>query len=134
MTSDQLIRGLSLCIVLAGTETLHGIARTVLLVPRLGKGRALKLSIVSGSALGFLVCYALVPGVGLKTIPEHLYLGMVLALFMAGFDLAMGKLLLRRSWSKAFSDFNPATGNLLIFGLVLLVFFPALVAYLRGIE
>ena len=132
MTSDVVLRVLSLCIVLAGTETLHGIARAVLLVPRVGKERATRLSIVSGSLLAFAVCYWLVPGIGLTSIPQHLALGLCLAVFMAGFDLAMGLLLLRRPWRKALQDFNPSTGNLLIFGLMLLVLFPALVARLRG--
>lgn len=127
MNIDLVVRTLSLCIALAGAETLHGIARTVLLVPRIGKARALKVSIVSGSILAFLVCYALVPGMGLATPGQTLSLGVFLALFMAAFDIAMGKLLLRRSWSKAFSDFNPATGNWLIFGLALLTVFPTVV-------
>lgn len=131
MTSDTALRVLSLCVVLAGTETLHGIARTVLLVPRVGKELALKLSIVSGSLLAFAVCYVLVPGVGLATVGQHLLLGLVLAAFMAAFDLAMGRLLLRRSWSKALQDFNPSTGNYLVFGLALLVVFPALVSLIR---
>ena len=129
---DTLVRVLALCVVLAGAETLHGIARTVWLVPRIGKERALKLSIVTGSLLAFGVCFALVPGVGLQGLREHFYLGAGLALFMAGFDLAMGKLLLRRSWKKALADFDPSTGNLLIVGLALLVTFPALVSLLRG--
>lgn len=132
MTTDTVIRTLALCVVLAGTETLHGIARTTLLVPRVGKALALKLSILSGSLLAFVVCYFLVPGVGLTTTREHLVLGTCLAAFMAAFDLAMGKLLLRRSWSKALQDFNPATGNFLVFGLILLVFIPALVAQIRA--
>lgn len=113
--------------VLAGVETLHGIARTVLLVPRIGKERALKLSIVSGSLLAFAVCSWLVPGVGLTGMREHVVLGLCLAAFMAAFDLAMGRWLLRRSWSKALQDFNPATGNYLVFGLGLLVCMPAVV-------
>jgi drug/metabolite transporter (DMT)-like permease len=132
MNSETVLRALALCVVLAGTETLHGIARAVLLVPRVGKERATRLSILSGSLLAFAVCYLLVPGIGLKSTPQHLTLGLCLALFMAAFDLAMGMLLLRRPWRKALQDFNPATGNLLIFGLVLLVLFPALVARLRG--
>lgn len=129
---DHIIRILSLCVVLAGVETLHGIARTVWLVPRLGKARALKLSIVSGSLLAFAVCYGLAPGIGLATLHAHLMLGLGLAGFMAAFDLALGKLLLRRSWAKAFEDFNPASGNLLIFGLALLALYPAAIAWLRG--
>jgi len=132
MTQDTLLRILSLCVVLASVETLHGIARTVWLVPRLGKARALKLSIVSGSLLAFVVCYGLVPGIGLATLNAHLMLGLGLAGFMAAFDLALGKLVLRRSWAKALADFNPTSGNWLIFGLALLALYPAAIAWLKG--
>ncbi len=130
MSLDTVLRVLSLCVVLAGTETLHGIARTVLLVPRVGKERALRMSIVSGSLLAFGVCSLLVPGIGLSGFAQHLLLGLVLTAFMAAFDLAMGRLLLRRPWAKALQDFNPATGNYLVFGLGALALFPALVDWL----
>lgn len=65
MTLELILRVLALCVALAGAETLHGIARTVLVVPRIGKERALKLSILTGSALAFGVCYFFVPGLGL---------------------------------------------------------------------
>lgn len=132
MNADTALRVLALCVVLAGTETLHGIARTLWLAPRVGKARATQLSIVSGSLLAFGVCYLLVPGVGLVSLPGHLALGAVLALFMASFDVALGKWLLRRSWRKILDDFNPATGNYLLFGLALLVVFPLLVTLLRS--
>ena len=132
MSIDSFIRIISLCVVLAGVETLHGIARTVVLAPRVGKARALKLSIVSGSALAFGVCWLLVPGIGLAGLVQPFALGLWLALFMAAFDLAMGRLLLRRSWSRALQDFNPASGNDLLFGLLLLVLSPPLVAWLRA--
>jgi hypothetical protein len=132
MSIDSFIRIISLCVVLAGVETLHGIARTVVLAPRVGKARALKLSIVSGSALAFGVCWLLVPGIGLAGLVQPFALGLWLALFMAAFDLAMGRLLLRRTWSRALQDFNPASGNDLLFGLLLLVLSPPLVAWLRA--
>lgn len=131
MTSDIFIRSLALCLALAGAETLHGIARTVLVAPRIGKGRALKLSIFSGTALAFCICYWLVPGIGLSGYFSHWVLGLVLALFMAGFDMALGILLLKRPWATVLADFNPATGNFLLFGLAALVFIPVLLAYLR---
>ena len=76
--------------VLACAETLHGIARTVLVVPRIGKERAIKLSALTGSALAFGICFFLVPPMDLHA-PEHLLLlGVFLALFMASFDVAIG--------------------------------------------
>jgi hypothetical protein len=103
----------------------------VLVVPRLGKARALKLSIVTGSALAFGVCLLLVPGLGLRGAGPHLVLGGVLAAFMAGFDLLMGRWLLRRPWRKAWADFDPRTGNYLVFGLLALALMPLAVAGLR---
>jgi hypothetical protein len=132
MSSESIIRIIALCIVLACTETLNGIARTVVLVPRIGKYRALKLSFVSASLLAFIICLLLVPGIGLSGLDEHVYLGLFLASFMALFDIVTGMLLLKRSWRKAVSDFNPHTGNYLIFGLALLVVFPSIVFYIVG--
>ena len=132
MTTEIIVRTIALCILLAGAETLHGIARTLFLVPRIGKKRALKFSIFSGTALAFIICYLQVPGVGLSGLTEHLVLGLVLAGFMACFDLAMNMLLLKRSFLKALEDFDPATGNLLVFGLAALVLIPACVAWLKG--
>lgn len=127
MDADTLLRTLSLCVALAGAETLHGIARTLYANPRLGKARALKLSVISGTLLAFGVCWLLVPGMGLRTLGSHLGLGLCLALFMALFDIALGRWLLHRPWAKVLADFNPATGNHLAYGLVCLVFLPALV-------
>jgi hypothetical protein len=132
LNAETILRALAVGVALAGAETLHGIARAVLVVPRIGKARALRWSIVSGSLLAFGVCYFLVPTVGLATTGQHLALGVFLALFMATFDLLMGRLLLRRPWSKALDDFDPATGNLLVVGLALLVVFPVWVMHLRG--
>mgnify|MGYP001765595567 CR=1 FL=1 len=132
MSDDAALRIASLCVVLAGAETLHGIARTVLVVPRLGKARALKLSAATGSLLALAVCALLVPPIGLHGAAAHLALGLGLAAFMAGFDIAMGLLLMRKPWAKVRADFDPRTGNYLVAGLAALALAPLLVAWARG--
>lgn len=132
MSPDALLRVVALCVVLACAETLHGIARTVLVVPRIGKERALKLSALTGSALAFGICWALVPPIGLQGAPAHLLLGGVLAAFMAGFDLAIGRWLMHKPWAKLWPDFDPRSGNYLLFGLLFLCVVPLLVVRLRG--
>lgn len=127
MSSDLIVRVLSLCIVLAGAETLHGIFRATVLVPRIGKQHALRLSIVSGSALAFVICWWLVPPLGLTAPGELLLVGLTLSAFMASFDAVLGRWLMRRPWRKVLDDFNPATGNYLLFGLMLMVGYPWLV-------
>ena len=133
MNTDAAIRIAALCVVLAGAETLHGIARTVLVVPRIGKERAIRWSAVTGSLLAFLLCLWLVPPIGLRGAPAHLALGLGLAAFMAVFDLAIGRLLMRKAWHKLWPDFDPRTGNYLSLGLAFLVLVPWLVAVLHGV-
>ena len=130
MISQVMIRVVSLCVILAGAETLHGIARTVLVVPRIGKERALKLSAFTGAGLAFLICLLLVPPIGLNGTMDHLLLGLAIAAFMAAFDLGIGRYVMRKSWKKLWPDFDPRTGNYLFFGLLFLCFAPLLVSWL----
>jgi hypothetical protein len=130
MPTDALIRIAALCVVLAGAETLQGIARTVWVVPRIGKDLAIRLSALTGSLLALGICWLLVPPIGLQGAGQHLALGVVLAMFMAGFDIAIGMLLMRKPWRKVAPDFDPRTGNYLSFGLAFLVIVPWLVRVL----
>lgn len=131
MSSDALLRIASLCVVLACAETLHGIARIKLLIPRVGKERAIKLSALTGTALALALCWLLVPGIGLNTPGAHLMLGVGLSAFMAGFDIAIGRWLMRKSLARIWPDFDPRTGNYLVFGLLGLSVSPWLVWYAR---
>lgn len=132
MDMALLTRVLALAVVLACAETLHGIARTVLVVPRMGKERAIKLSALTGSALAFGICSLLVPPMGLDGVAPLLGLGVFLAVFMAAFDIAVGRWLMRKAWHKIWPDFNPATGNYLLWALLFLCGAPLLVMCLRG--
>ena len=132
MNLDAAVRIIALCIVLAGAETLHGIARTVLVVPRIGKERATRWSALTGSLLAGLICWWLVPPIGLHGVQAHGLLGLGLAAFMAGFDLAIGRLLMRKAWKKLWPDFDPRTGNYLSLGLVFLALVPLLIAWASG--
>jgi hypothetical protein len=134
VSSIEAIRIVSLCAVLAGVETLHGIARTVLLAPRVGKAMAIKLSVVSGTALAFGVCSLLVPGIGLRGPASHLYLGLGLAVFMAAFDIVIGRILMRFGWQRILRDFNPASGNYLSIGLLVLAFMPTLIWWIGAAD
>lgn len=127
MSADAAIRIVALCVVLAGAETLHGVARTVLVVPKIGKVKAAKLGAITGSVLAFLICLVLVPPIGLVSAGAHLALGAALAVFMAGFDLAIGRFVMRKPWVKLWPDFSPATGNYLSYALLFLASVPLLI-------
>lgn len=124
MSFDLMANTLALCVLLASAETLHGIFRAVVLVRRLGKARALKLSIVTGCLLAGAICAWRVPGLGLTSTPALLALGGVLSAFMAAFDITLARTLLRRTWPQVWQDFNPASGNYLLYGLIWLAGVP----------
>lgn len=132
MDTNSLIRIAALCVVLACAETLHGIFRTVVVIPRIGKERAIKLSALTGTVLAFAICWMLVPDIGLRTPGGHVLLGIGLAAFMAVFDIAVGRLLMRKAWAKIWPDFNPATGNYLAYGLAALCFIPLVVWFAKA--
>ena len=132
MDSIDLLRVAALCVLLAGAETLHGIARTVVLAPRIGKARAIKLGAVTGSLLAFAICFFFVPAIGASGFRQLFLLGLGLAGFMAAFDVAIGRLVMRLRWPRIWQDFNPASGNYLSVGLLLLAFMPCLVGWLRS--
>ncbi len=132
MGSFDLLRFVALCVLLAGAETLHGVARTIFLAPRIGKTLAIKLSVVTGTFLAFGICYFFVPGVGAEGTQEHLLLGLGLAAFMATFDVVIGRLVMRFKWPRIWQDFNPRSGNYLTIGLALLAAIPSLIWWIRG--
>jgi len=124
---DFSIRVFSLCLALAGAEMLHGIARLRYLVPLVGKPNAQRISIVTGTLLAFGVCYVFIPAMGLATRFSAIALGAFLAAFMALFDIAVGRWLMKRKWALIAEDFDPRKGNYLVFGLAALVAIPTLV-------
>jgi hypothetical protein len=128
---DPFLRIACLCILLAGAETIHGIARMRFLVPRIGRLQAQRISIVTGSLLAFVICYLVVPPLGLTSGVALLALGATLSGFMAAFDLVMGRYAARLPWKTVLADFNPARGNLLLMGLILLFLFPLLVMSIK---
>ena len=132
MESIDFLRFAALCVLLAGAETLHGVARTVWLAPKVGKPLAIKLSVVTGILLAFGLCYFFVPAIGAGGVGEHLLLGLGLAGFMAAFDVAIGKFVMRFKWARIWQDFNPGSGNYLSVGLALLALIPAAIWWLRG--
>jgi len=124
---DLSVRVFSLCLALASAEMLHGIARIRFLIPRVGKRNAQKISIVTGTLLAFAVCCLFIPAMGLSTQFEAMALGALLAVYMASFDIAVGRFLMKRRWAQIAEDFDPRKGNYLIFGLVSLLAIPYVV-------
>jgi hypothetical protein len=114
------------CLTLAVIETLHGIIRNGIVAPRIGTKRAKRWSIFSGSILAFIVCYVWAPTLGIRAIAPLLLVGLLLAVFMALFDILLARFVIKQRWRVILRDFDPRHGNYLSIGLLLLIVMPAL--------
>ncbi|MDT8990412.1 hypothetical protein RQP54_05985 [Curvibacter sp. APW13] len=119
--------GLLSCLCMACTEMLNGIFRMRYLVRWVGKPRAQVLSVGTGLLLATAVCAYFSPYWGVHTPAGLTALGMAFSVFMAAFDVAVGRWLMRRTWQQIATDFDPRSGNYLSVGLVLLSGVPYLV-------
>ena len=122
----MLLTMVSVCILLASFETLQGIVRAKFIVPKMGKKKALKISAITGSLIAFLICVVMIPRLGLHGAQDLFLVGLVLAAFMATFDIFIGRAVMKLRWTQILRDFNPASGNYLSVALALLIFFPYL--------
>jgi len=51
---------------------------------------------------------------------------------VAAFDVGVGRLLMRKPWRKIWLDFNPRSGNHLLYGLVCLGLIPLAISLLQS--
>lgn len=122
------VKILCLCVATAAGETLHGIVRNVLVVPKLGLSlkKAKQYSIVTGLILSFIICYVMVPWLESTAESELIMIGVMLSLFMAMFDIILARYVIKQKWTTVISDFNVAKGNYLVIGLIVMIFLPYL--------
>jgi antibiotic biosynthesis monooxygenase (ABM) superfamily enzyme len=73
---------IGLLILVAASEMLNGIARTIFLNKRVGVMNAKRISLMAALALCLLICYYYVPLLQIKTDGGLLVLGISLPLFM----------------------------------------------------
>jgi hypothetical protein len=126
-------KALAVFVVIALTETLHGILRVKFLNRPLGDRRARQVAIFTGSILILLIAWVAVPWLGVRTEGEALAVGLLWMLLMSAFDLAIGRLAFHFPWPRIFREFDPRQGGLLVLGMLVLLFAPLIVARLRSL-
>ncbi|MGE5301507.1 MAG: hypothetical protein ACM3MB_11220 [Acidobacteriota bacterium] len=128
-----LIKLLCFYVLVASTEMLNGIARTIFLNKRVGTANAKRISTLSALSLCLLICYFYVPLLYIRTDRGLMFLGISLSAFMLVFDLVVGRYVVKARWRTILDDFNICRGNLLAIGLILMAFCPLLSAMISRI-
>ena len=125
-----LVRAFAIWILIAVAETLHGVARTLLLMPILGDRPSRQLGVFVGSIMILGIAWLFVNWIRATTRPQLLAVGLLWLVLMLAFEIELGWAL-GFSWERILSDYNPAQGGLMIIGMGVLLLAPLLAAEAR---
>jgi hypothetical protein len=118
-------------IFIAIAESIHGTLRRLYVLPVIGDLRAHQVGMLIGCLIIFAIALACIRWVGARTLSEQLSVGTFWMVLMASFEVSLG-LVFGYSLDRILLDYNIAEGRFMIFGMVFMLFAPALVAKARG--
>jgi hypothetical protein len=118
-------------IFIAIAESIHGTLRRLYVLPVIGDLRAHQVGVLIGCLIIFAIALACIRWVGARTLSEQLRVGTFWMVLMASFEVSLG-LAFGYSLDRILLDYNIAEGRFMIFGMVFMLFAPALAAKARG--
>lgn len=127
----MIARSLIVWLLIIFVEFLHGIARAVFLEPYVGNLRARQIGVVIGSLLILAIAVAFVQWIGATSQKQLLAVGLLWVGLTLAFEIAFGRFVMRLSWERLLSDYNPFQGGFLAIGMIILALSPLLAARLR---
>ena len=134
MFSDKLThvlaRGVLVWLLIIVVETIHGIARTILLEPLIGDFRARQVSVFTGAAMIALITFVFVRWLKGSSSRDFLLVGIMWVFLTVGFEMLLGRFAMNVSWERIASDYNLFHGGLMLFGLLAMLFAPWIMAKL----
>jgi hypothetical protein len=125
-------RTLVVWLLIIGAESLQGIVRTLLLVPRIGDLRARQVGVLTGTAIILLVTWFSIRWLRVVSTRGLLASGAAWVALTVCFEIALGRAL-GYGWGSILADYDPRAGGFLGLGLLAMLLAPLLVARLRGI-
>jgi len=128
------LRAFAVWLLIAAAETLHGIARTLWLVPIVGDHAARQIGVVTGSLLIFAITWLAIGWLGLRSRRELIATGALWVGLMLAFEIVLGRAVFGFGWDRIGAEFDPSRGGLMLLGLAALWLMPLFTARLRGLE
>ena len=125
-------RGLAVWLFIMLVETLHGLLRGLLLVPRVGEEMAGRIGWPIGLVIVLGISIALAPWMAIRDTSALLRLGGLWAVLTLIFELTIG-LLRGLDLPRLLAELNPLAGGLTIYSLAVMFLAPLLSARLRGL-
>jgi hypothetical protein len=125
-------RAFAVWLLIISAEAVHGVLRTLFLMPRVGDFRARQLGVLTGSVLILAIAYLCVDWIRAGTMGRLGAVGAGWVALTLTFEVSLGRLILGYSWERLLADYDVARGGLLPFGLLLMAMSPLFAAWARG--
>ncbi len=126
-----LLRAFVVWLVMMIVETVHGVLRTLLLVPLVGDFHARQLGVITGSLLIFGIAWLFVRWVRAGTTVRLLVVGLEWMALTVLFEIGLGILILGLPWERGADDYDLRQGGFMGLGLLLMALSPLLTDKLR---
>ena len=124
-------KAFAIWILIAIAESIHGIIRQFFIAPVIGDLPARQVGVLIGSAIIFAITWACIRWIGAKSFAEQFRIGLLWVVLIITFEFSLG-VMLGDSLERMLSDYNMAEGGFMGFGMVFMLFAPALAAKARG--
>jgi hypothetical protein len=125
-------RSLAVWLVIICAEILHGIARGIFLVPRVGEFRSNQIGVFTGSVIILMIAWVFVRWIGVSRPAQLLMVGLVWLSLTLAFEILFGLFVMGASWQRLAADYNVLEGGLLPFGMLVLLLSPLIADKVRG--
>ena len=123
-------RALAVWLLIAVTESIHGILRELLMVPWLGDALARRIAFFVACALIVLIAWLTSPWLSATSRRQQLWVGALWMALMFAFEVGFGRAQ-DIGWDRIVSEYDVRRGGLMAFGMLLLLLAPMIGAGLR---
>ena len=123
-------RALTAWLLIVVAESVHGTLRQLFIAPVLGDLPARQIGVPIGCAIIFVIAWLCICWIGARTLPEQLKVGLAWVVLIVVFEVALGTAL-GYSRERMLSDYIVTQGGFMGFGLLFMLFAPALAAKAR---
>lgn len=119
--------------MIAFAESVHGTLRRLLLVPRIGELLSHQIGVVIGSGIIFTIAWFCVCWFGPGSHRQQFQVGVLWVVLTLIFEFTLGYFF-GYSLERILSDYNIAKGGVMVFGILFMLFSPALAARARRLN
>jgi predicted permease len=126
------VRALAVWVLLMSVETIHGIARGVLLVPLTGDLAARQIGVVVGSILILFIAFLAINWIETKNLSQLLIIGAMWAILTLMFEFLLGHFVLGLTTDRILSDYDVTREGFMIIGMLVMILSPAIAHVVRN--